>query len=414
MTCFRKALAFCVLSGGLVAASTVFSETVVSETDTDWLPPSLMRALLSGQAQAQSLSDTEFEFEADVDVLLALGELHAAREPVYVDLRLKGRSETLLESGWRFGVEASVSAQSGDGRRGHARSVSWGPDIQGQAVVGALSGLHGSTTLDPADARVSFERAELYLQTQWQTWRLGLGQTAARLEGVSPLTALRLAKLDGPGIDPSGLNLGRTNLSFASGAPTLSVQSRRIIGFRASASYSTENTPCFEGCSPAGRALPGPRLEQIWSVAGSFDRRLPSSGVRWQAGLGIEQAQADFQPSFWGGEDPWLVSAYIAREHEGLSVSLSGLIGREGVLDQAYHSVSATVSYELEDWLVSVEALSAQADLVESDSQSVQLGASRFVGQSGLAGFALRYSREDGRFEDREGFLFLLETGLRF
>lgn len=374
-----------------------------------------MSVLNAGQAQAQTLPDTEFEFEADADLLVALGELDAAREPLYADLSLRFRSETLLNSGWRFGLDTAVSAQSGDGRRGLSRAVSWGPVIDGQVVAGALSGLHGPSALDSAEGRISFERADLYLQTQWYTARLGLGQTAAELERANPLTALRLGQLDGRGVDPSGLILGRTDLSFASGAPTVSVQSRRIIGLRAAASYSVENAPCFEGCVPAGRALLGPELDHIWSVAASFDRRSPTTGVRWQAGLGFEHAQARLNPAIvLDTEDPWLISAHLSREHEGLSVMLRGLSGREGVLDQAYHSLSGTLSYELETWLVSAEAIYGKADLVESNSYSVQLGASRFVGRQGIAGLAVRYGQEDSRAANRQGFQLLLETGLRF
>jgi len=415
MTCFRKALAFCVLPGALVAASTVIPDIFLSYIDAGNEPAGLKAIRLAGQAQAQSLADTEFEFEADLDVLLALGDVRASREPIYADLALRGRSETFLDSGWRFGADVSLAVQTGDGRRGVSRPVQGGALFEGQAVAGALTGLHGPSELDASETRLTFERAEFYLQNQWQTLRLGLGQTAADLERSEPVSALRLARLDGPGVDPSGLSLGHTDLSFASGAPTVSVQSRRIIGLRASASYSMHNHPCFQGCGPSGRALLGPRLEQIWSLGASFDRRAPSTGVRWAVGLGVEHAQADFDSvSALTVNDPWLVSLSAMREKDGISVSLRGLVGREGVLDQAYQSLSATVSYEMETWLVSAEALAANADLVESQSHSVQLSASRFVGAQGLAGIAIRYSEEDGPLDRRDGIQLLLETGLRF
>ncbi len=394
MTCFRKALILCVFSGGLVAAP-----TAAWGQDAPQLP--------------NFLADTEVEFEADLDFLIATDDSHAPKDAPYADLLLRGASETLTERGWRYGVEGQLRLTTGDGRRGLARPGLTGPERNGLPVAGLLTGLSSDPGLDAADSRFFVEKAQVYLQTRWVKLRAGPGETAARQEAAQPLHAFRLSRAQGGSIDASGLNLADTSLSLADGATGVSVQSQRLIGLRMSASYAPEADPCAQTCHPAGPEVLRADLKSVWSLAASFDRRVPTSGVRWSASLGYESAQADGVVAAIF-EDPWLVRADLVREAGDLTVSLSGLTGSDGYLEADFDSLGLNLAYEQGDWVYGVEVGYGRSDLVQTESRSVLVGASRLVGDRGVMGLGLMHVREDGPGPDRDTVQLLVETGLRF
>ncbi|WP_440958424.1 hypothetical protein [Oceanicaulis sp. LC35] len=394
MTCFRKTLISCVFSGGLVAAPTAA-----------W-----------GQ-EAPGLSrffpDTEFSFEADLDLVVGFGDTHAPKDAPYADLLLRGSSESFTDRGWRFGVEAQTRLTTGDGRRGLARPGLTGPVESGLPVAGLLTGLSSDPGLDASSSRILVEKAQIYLQTRWVKLRAGPGETAAVQEASRPLHVFRLSRAQSGAIDPGGLNIADTNLSLAEGSAGLSVQSQRIIGLRVSASFAPEADPCARSCHPAGRQVLRADLKSVWSLAASFDRRIPSSGVRWSAALGYEHAQADGAAAAIF-DDPWLVRADLVREAGDLTVNLSGLTGSDGYLDADYHSLGLNLAYEQGDWVYGLELGYGRSDLVETESRSVLVGASRLVGERGLIGVGVMSVRENGPGADRDSLQLLVETGLRF
>ena len=394
MTCFRKALISCVFSGGLVAAPTAA-----------WGQDAPQRPTF--------ITDTEFEFEADVDLVIGIGDSHAPKDGPYADARLRGSSETITDRGWRYGVEGQLRLTTGDGRRGLARPGLTGPERNGRPVAGLLTGLSSDPGLDAADSRLFVEIAQVYLQTRWVKLKAGPGETAARQEASQPLHVFRLSRAEGGPMDPGGLNLADTGLSLADGAATVSVQSQRIIGLRLSASYAPEADPCARRCHPAGPEVLRADLKSVWSLAASFDRRIPSSGVRWSAGVGYESAEADGAVAAIF-DDPWLVRADLVREAGDLTVSLSGLTGSDGYLDADFDSLGLNLAYEHGDWVYGVELGYGQSDLVQTRTRSVLIGASRLVGARGVLGVGVLGVREDGPASDRESLQLLVETGLRF
>jgi len=394
MTCFRKALISCVFSGGLVAAPTAAWGQSAPE------PPAF-------------LADTEVSFEADLDFLIGAGDSDAPKDAPYADLVLRSSSETLTEHGWRFGYEGQLRLTTGDGRRGLARPGLTGPLREGLPVAGLLTGLSSDPGLDAASSRIFIEKAQVYLQTRWVKLRAGPGETASVLEASQPLHAFRLSRAQGGPLDASGLNLADTTLSLADGATGVSVQSQRLVGLRVSASFAPDADPCAQTCHPAGPEVLRADLQSVWSLAASFDRRVPSSGVRWSASLGYEQAQAE-SPTAVSFEDPWLVRADLVREAGGLTFGLSGLTGSDGYLDADYHSLGLNLAYEQGDWVYGVELGYGRSDLVRTESRSVLVGASRLVGARGVMGLGLMQVREDGPGPDRDSLQVLVETGLRF
>lgn len=394
MTCFRKTLISCVFSGGLVAAPTAA-----------WGQETLWASTL--------LEETEFEIEADLDLLIGLGESDASRDGPYADLQLRGTSETFTDRGWRYGVDAQLTLTTGDGRRGLARPGLPGPVTNGRPVAGLLTGVSSDPGLDAVDSRVFVDIAQIYVQTRWVTLRAGPGETAARQEAAQPLHAFRLSRAASAVFDPTGLNLASTDLSLAEGSTQISVQSQRIIGLRVSASHAPEAQPCTRQCHPSGPEVLRADLKSVWSLAASFDRRIPSSGVRWSAGLGYETAQAD-GPAAAIFDDPWLLRADLVREAGPLTVSLSGLTGSDGYLDADYDSLGLNFALEQGDWAYGVELGYGQSDLVQTESLSLLVGASRLVGERGVLGFGVMSVRENGPGADQSALQLFVETGLRF
>ncbi|WP_430431053.1 porin [Oceanicaulis sp.] len=394
MTCFRKALIISVFSGGLVAAPT-----------TAWGQ--------SAPARFSFLSETIFEFEADLDLVVGVGESAVRKDSPYADLTLRGSSETLTDQGWRYGAELEARLTSGDGHRGLARPGLTGPRVSGRPVAGLLTGLSGEAGLDDASARVIADQAQVYLQTAWVKLRAGLGETAAELEASDSLHVFRLIRAQGGKFDLSGLNIADTGLTLADAAPTVSVQSRRIVGLRFAASFAPDSDPCAQACHPAGPEVLRADLGAIWSVAASFDRRAPSTGVRWNASLGFETAQAE-GPVAAMFDDPWLMRGALVRQAGDLTLSLSGLTGSDGYQDAEYDSLGFGLAYEQGDWLYGAELGYGQSDLVGAETVSVLLGVSRLVGANGLLGLGVMSVRESAGGTDRDSVQVLVETGLRF
>ena len=394
MTCFRKTLISCVFSGGLVAAP-----TAAWGQDASWRP--------------SFLTQTEVEFEADLDLLIGVGASQAPRDVPYADMRLQGSSETLTDQGWRYGVEGQVRLTTGDGRRGLARPGLTGPVRNGLPVTGLLTGLSADPGLAASSSRLFVDKAQIYLQTRLVKLRAGPGETAAVQEASRPLHAFRLTRAQGGVIDPTGLNLADTSLTLAEGAAGLSVQSQRIVGLRLSASFAPDADPCAQQCHPAGAQVLRADLGSVWSLAASFDRRIPTSGVRWSASLGYETARADdlMGLSF---DDPWLVRADLVREAGDLTVNLSGLTGSDGYLGADYDSLGLNIAYEQGDWVYGLELGYGQSDLVQTRTRSVQLGASRLVGARGVLGLAILHVEENRPGADQDALQLLVETGLRF
>jgi hypothetical protein len=72
------------------------------------------------------------------------------------------------------------------------------------------------------------------------------------------------------------------------------------------------------------------------------------------------------------------------------------------------------LAYEQGDWLYGAELGYGQSDLVNTETVSVLLGASRLVGANGLLGLGVMSVRESAAGMDRDSVQVLVETGLRF
>lgn len=361
----------------------------------------------SDPARVHSASVLETRTEADIDILLAAGDLQALSDPPIVDARFRFESEVIRQNGQRWGVRAGLAATTGDGRRGLAQALEDGPAVQGRALAGLATGFAAAPGLDAGSGQISLTQAELYLVGQFIEWRVGIGATAARSSDIRPGAALRLARADAAISDPIGGGLAHTALSLSAPAPRLAVQSRRLLGFSASASYTPEGARCVvDQCRPAdSAAVASPDITDIFSIALSFDRRSRASGVRWRAHWGAERG--DIASPFASFSDPWIMTAEIARESGGLTVAMRGLSSNDGIEDEAYAAWSGLAALERGDWLYSLELAHGDSSAFSVNGASVSLGASRLVGDNGLISFGYLSHEAGGQGG-------LVEIGLRF
>lgn len=358
----------------------------------------VLSAALIGCAAAPADAETfEFTNEFDFDMLAVLGEAKGVREGLHADFRLRSEAEAVTSTGLRWGGALSLVARTRDGRRG----------LQGDAGLatgpaGLVTGLGGPG--GPEDAVVGIEKAEVFIRSNLFEVHAGLGPSAARRERIRPPSALRLASADGGLVDPLGGALVNTGVTLSAPAPQLTVRTRRLAGLALAASFM----PGGDVCGP-DRCLDGRygEIDQIVSAAVSFDRRSPATRTRWSAMAGFEAGEAVAGPLSGALDDPWLVTAQLARETGGVTLSVSGVHAQEGVSGAEYSAVSGQVSVEAGDWLLEAEIGRAFSDMASRDGWTAQTGASRFVGARGVAGAAIR-------LQDDATAALLLEAGLRF
>jgi hypothetical protein len=361
----------------------------------------------SNAADAVSRSVLETQIEADIDAVFAAGDLQALSDPPFIDARFRLNTEAVRQNGQRWGLRTGVAMTSGDGRRGFAQILEAGPTVNGQALTGLATGFAAAPGLDAGSGQITVSTAELYLTGRLFEWRVGVGATAARSSDIRPGAALRLVRADGALSDPAGGGLAHTALSLSAPAPRIAVQSRRLLGFSASASYTPEGERCgVEQCRPADTAaIASPDINDIVSIAVDFDRRSRTSAVRWRAHWGVERGE--IETSIARFADPWIMTAELAREAGGLTLAVRALSSNDGFEDESYTAWSGLAALERGDWLYSLEYARGQSSAFAVNGASVSFGASRLVGTNALISFGYQ-AHEAG------GDAMVAEIGLRF
>jgi hypothetical protein len=357
--------------------------------------------------ESGSLSAFKVTTEFDLDAVVAAGDLRADHTNPVLDGRIRFDAERVMQDGRRWGFRFAAGANSGDGRRGFSQPANAGPMQQGQALTGLATGFTAASHLDNGSGRAAVTAAELYLKGQWVEWRAGLGPTAARAFNPAPISALRLTRADRALADLAGGGLTHTGLSLS--APTLrvSAETRRIVGFALAASFTPAAERCgVDQCRPADTlAVASPDIDTLASIAFSFDRRAPQSGVRWSGDIALEYGRQD--SSIGGFSDPWILTAGASREANGVTLGLSVLHTNDGLDGSAYTAWSALAALERGDWLYSLEAGHGRSGAFERDGGSLSAGVSRWVSDNALVSFGFITHSAGGSAA-------VMETGLRF
>ncbi len=373
---------------------------------------------LSPAAAADLPGGLQAKVEADIDLVLA-SHSAAAQSGPYGAVSLRWSADAVRASGLRWGLDVAGEALTGDGRRGLARHLSGCPACpqapDGRALAGLVTGLSGDTGGAPASGQAGLSEASLWVQTGFVRLRAGVSEGAAGQERPDMPGTLRTLRADGGLIDPTGLALTDTGLSLAGPAPGVSIQTRRLIGLRATASY----TPDADWRSVGRARAAGPdrvtaEVRDVWALGASFDRRSPQTGVRWRAYAGAETGRVT-GPDAALMRDPWTVSARLSRARGDVSLGLAWLKTNDGLPGADYEALSASAAAERGDWLLSAEAGTARVGLAGREGRTFQLSASRLVGDHAVIGLAAGLGEETGAgLQDRRRARLALEAGLRF
>lgn len=373
------------------AATLAFFQTAVAQPTDD----------------AFAFSRFDASTQLDLDVAYAAGDLDPDSPSFVADLRYRFEAETITSAGTRWGMRGHIAARTGDGRRGFSQNFQPAPTENGVALAGLATGFSASPTLDDGSGRIELSRAELFLKQNWVEWQLGWGPTAASQTNEAPILALRLFRADRAHADLVGGGLAHTGLSLTAPAVRIGGRSRRILGLSAAISFTPLAERCgLDICRPALNTLiAAPDIQSIVSTSVDFDRRIPSSGVRWRAFLAREWGEV--QLPLHSYVDPWLVSAGASREKDGVALSVSYQTTNDGFRAGRYRAISGQLSYEADDWLYSLEIANGDHEVFQVEGSSFSAGASRWIGPNALvSGGVLAH--------DAGGVGAVLEMGLRF
>lgn len=362
-------------------------------------------AVLAASALSQAAPAGPLDLKATLkaDTVVRLGTGTDRSQAVLADVSLGLEAEHITEAGWRLGAAASLRAQNDSARRGFARRAgdcpparAGCPSTQGRGLAGALTGLHAVAGPDADTARGEVEAAYLFVKAPRFEVRLGRGPGAAAIEAEPLPGAFRLMRADAGLVDPEGLSLASTANTLSTNSAKIVVQSRRLIGFRASASYTPQAQSCgVDVCRPETGAA-GPvfaEVENVLEGALSFDHRFRASGQRWTASLTASAGEAagPFAARF---EDPWVASARVIWSRGPLSAGLGALVSNDGVEDGDYRALSASLAWERGPWLTALEWAGGDSDLVHAQGWTLQLGSSRLFENGAVAGIGLRHGEE--------------------
>ena len=385
----------------------------------------------SALAYAGALPDIDVEISGAVDGVAATASGDADRAPPFGRAEINLGLEHIRDDGVRLGVSLGLVAGADSGRRGLSQGVGACPALlagcsaaSSLVPVGLHSGFYAAADPDPAGPRTALETAHLYVRAPYWEARLGYGPGAAVLESEPLPGALRLMRADGPLADPSGRHLASTLNTLSAHAPKLVIRSRRLAGFRLSASYTPDGDVCgVSVCrvSPDPAVFASASASRIVEAGVSFDYRFPVSGIRWRAYLTGAKGEAD-GPQSQLFEDPWVYSGGVQAARGSFALGASALVSNDGFAGARYRAEAASISYERGDWLFSAEASQGQSTLVHARSRSVLLAASRYFDPGIILGFGL--SHTDGHVAapglagrartSRGGTQAFVELGLRF
>ena len=413
----RYAISIAALSGALVAPP------AISQT-SDW------------RDEGDAFASVETRAEFDLTVLAAFGEDAYSDDNLFAEAELRFELEGLTDDGLRWGGRLGARAQRDQGRRGLAARAgdcppgpapNDCPSAGGVAARGAAGGFYTAGAAENYPDRAALDDAHLFLRSGWGEARLGWSQGAAALESLPTAGAFRLARADGGPVDPSGLAGART-LSMASGhAPKLVLTSERfgqsitIGSFGVSASYTPRADHCgVDLClDPARPGAPAaPRIDQVFEIAGGYERRIGETV--WTASLGLARGEAGIAAAEFDALTE--ATAALGWERGAWRASLHHLQSSNGVSDGDYAATAFALSREDGPWLAAFEWAAFSDDFAHVDGSSLQLGASRLVGDRWVWGAGVSRVEQDaprlaasGRTSDsRSATVVFTEIGVRF
>ncbi|MEE2526993.1 hypothetical protein V0U79_11485 [Hyphobacterium sp. HN65] len=330
---------------------------------------------------SEAFAAVEFRFSADAALVFAAGDYGGS---TLADLDMRFEWEGISDNGWRWGAELGLHAQADSAREGFANQAGLTVPPQRSLTTGRYNGGVPETR----QRAVAASQAALFLKTSWGDWRAGLTPGAAAAETVPMPTGSAYVRLDGGPLSPSYGAAIRT-LNAASGlGPSLIYTSPRIVGLRASVSFTPETAYCAIDFCRSNETLPqlaSSHLENLFEAGLSFDHTFIEAG---RVRLGVNLVRAEPR-SVRFAEDYQAVGLQARWSREDWHAGISALWSDNAVSNGGYEAVMAAVRRDAGLWSVGLEWAQASDDLLMETQDAYQLTVSRLVGEDFSVAFGL-------------------------
>ncbi len=401
---------------GAIAGPPAFSQSILNSTDGD-LP----------------------EVRIDVGAVWLAGDDAAPSGEFLYDIDAELAFESFTDSGRRWGFVLGGRVERDSGRRswggrvgdcpaGSADCAAVRVDGSVRPVRAGVSGFQSDATDSADGVRVALQSGYGFIDIGWGEVRLGYGAGAADLDPERGPSAFRLSRADGGRVDLTGLSGARTrNLSsgnaFKLAYRSIAIgQSSSVGSLRIASSFTPRMVDCgVDHCAwqdgPAG--LVGPAFENVWEFGARYEILRGENEFAFSLGFS-EGAEASGIAGFAG------VSTQDAGFHWSrgpVSAGARWLRSNNGIAsDGAYEAWSVSAAYEHGAWLTAFELARFSDDLVHVDGQTLQVSASRLIGERWVLGGGIQASSRDepvatplGRTQiERTGTAFFTELGWQF
>lgn len=315
---------------------------------------------------------------------LLLAPLPALAAP---DTEVAGVLDVIAASGERDAPAGAVAAgdAGSDGLVFDAQgAVAWVWTLDSGLQPGITLGARAQRTVRalPADLRFPaspvppatrvetdawIDRAGVFVRGGWGEVAVGSGPGAAETTLVTVPGLFGLAERGG--ISATGLaGTGIPEPGLSGSAPRLALTSVRIIGVRASLSWTPE-VAGGRPDAPRPLRLPGARLEGV--AEAGIDATVRLGGLEY--GIGLSRSQGTLRGPALGDSDIDLTALSLRVDGEGWRAGLGRRTGWQGPVLGAHESTEFSVGFDSGAWTWLVQAWQSQDSLQPSSQRGVSI-----------------------------------------
>ncbi|WP_417495043.1 hypothetical protein [Maricaulis sp.] len=383
-----SAIIVAALSGAL-AGPPAFSQSILNSTD-------------GGQA----------EVRIDIGAVWLAGNDAAPSGEFLYDIDAELAFESFTDSGRRWGFVLGGRVEQDSGRRGWGGRVGHCPagsvdcasalvEGSGRAVRAGVSGFQSGVSESGGGVRLALQSGYGFLDIGWGEVRVGYGAGAADLDPERGPSAFRLSRADGGRVDLTGLSGARTrNLSSGNAFKlvyrSIAIgQSSSVGSLRIASSFTPRIRDCgVDHCAwqagPAG--LVSPVFDNVWEFGARYEILRGENEFAFSLGFS-DGAEATGIAGFTGVRTQ---DAGFHWSRGPVSAGARWLRSNNGIAaDGAYEAWSVSAAYEYGAWLTAFELARFSDDLVHVDGQTLQLSASRLIGERWVLGGGIQAASRD-------------------
>lgn len=345
--------------------------------------PLALACLFLPTAPATAQEWDSWEQETDLSATVVSGFGGPGFETT-MEFQLGWRATRVLSNGAELGVRVIGRAQRDHPQRPAGQGVfDTGLVLPG----GAFSGIGASGNDVDESVRFGLEAAYIYLDGGYGELTFGRDQGIASRFHEGPDEAFRLARIDAPLLDPTGLGLVSTRNDISGPSIKLTYATPRILGLRAGVSVVPDagearglDRDPVASALPVPSARPGSGME----AALNLSRVLGRNGPRVDVTAGWSKYDISEERGAVAGMadqvETWSAGARL--EFDSLTLGASWISSDEGFLgDKKTESWTVGVSRDFgEDWSASATWGEAEYDRLGLSAESLSLAVSRQFG----------------------------------